>query len=90
VQRGAEISAFCRESRSFVEKAEQLILDYLRGQRQGATLRELCLQIGPRLGAWPAPMNLELCYAFAGHLADLTSRNVITENRATKPFTYSS
>ena len=89
VKRGADISAFCNESRTFVENAERLILDHLRTQQQGSTLRELCLQVGPQLGDWPAAMNIELCYAFAGHLADLTSRNVISETRSPGPFTYS-
>lgn len=88
VKRGGEIKAFCVESRSFVKDAERLILDFLRTHPKGTTLRELCLQVGPHLGEWPAPVNIELCYAFAGHLADLTSRNVITENRSLKPFTY--
>ena len=89
IKRGGEITAFCSESRTFVEDAQQLILDFLHDHPQGSTLRELCLQVGPRLGDWPAAVNIELCYAFAGHLADLTSRNVISENRSLKPFIYS-
>lgn len=78
VKRGAEVAEFCDESRDFVLKAEALILAELKNAPNGLTLTELCAQVGPALGTWPAPVNHELCYAFAGHLDDLESRGVIT------------
>ncbi len=88
VKRGAEIKAFCAESRSFVENAGQQILARMRGASEGVTLRELCLELGPQLGDWPASAHIELCYAFAGHLADFVERKLVVENRSTTPFTY--
>lgn len=89
IKRGLEIKAFCAESRAFVERARQMILECLRTKSAGASLRELCQQVGPLLGQWPASIHNELCYAFVGHLNELRSSHVITENRSTRPVTYS-
>lgn len=77
VKRGAQVEAFCDESRDFVQKAESLILAELKASPAGLTLSELCARCGPALGSWPAAMNHELCYAFAGHLDDLEARGLI-------------
>ena len=68
VRRGAEIAAFCAESRGYVEQAERLIIAAMAAPK---TLKELCLEVGPRLGSWPEAVNLEHCYAFGGHLQRL-------------------
>lgn len=78
VCRGSEeISRFCGISRDFVYRAEMLLLHHLRGCERGATLRELCEAVGPRLGRWPQAVNIELCYAFTGHLDDLAARQLV-------------
>jgi glyoxylase-like metal-dependent hydrolase (beta-lactamase superfamily II) len=78
---GAEVLAFCDESKRFVDRAERLILDRLK--QSPATLTQLCKELGPSLGDWPTPVNHELCYAFAGHLVDLQSRGLIVGDAAT-------
>lgn len=78
VKRGAEVGAFCDESRDFVSKAESLILAEIGKEPAGLTLSELCARVGPALGDWPAPVNHELCYAFSGHLDELEARGVVT------------
>jgi glyoxylase-like metal-dependent hydrolase (beta-lactamase superfamily II) len=85
VKTGGAIGEFCAESRDFVERAESLILAALRQPR---TLRELCLEVGPRLGQWPEPIHLELWYAFAGHLQDLTSRGLVRADAGGPPTRY--
>jgi glyoxylase-like metal-dependent hydrolase (beta-lactamase superfamily II) len=77
VQRGAQVGAFCDESRDFVLKAEALILAELKTSPGGLTLSELCGRCGPALGSWPANIHHELCYAFSGHLDDLETRGII-------------
>jgi glyoxylase-like metal-dependent hydrolase (beta-lactamase superfamily II) len=63
IKTGRGIAEFCDETRAFVERAELLL------QAEGTRdLRDACLKLGPRLGAWPAPVHLELAYAMAGHL----------------------
>jgi glyoxylase-like metal-dependent hydrolase (beta-lactamase superfamily II) len=86
--RGA-IQAFCAESRAFVLQAEAaLIAAISNAGSTGVTLSELCASVGPSLGRWPEPINHELCYAFAGHLTDLATRDVIREHRSVTPFRY--
>jgi glyoxylase-like metal-dependent hydrolase (beta-lactamase superfamily II) len=63
IKTGREIAEFCDETRAFVERAALLLR--AEGTRD---LRDACLKLGPRLGAWPAPVHLELAYAMAGHL----------------------
>ncbi len=75
VKRGEQIAAFCAESRNYVEQAGQLILESLKTAT--GTLKELCLELGPRLGAWPAAVNIEHAYAFCGHLSCLEDQGRI-------------
>lgn len=77
VKRGEEIAAFCAESRRYVEQAERLILEALAASPR--TLRELCLELGPKLGGWPAAVNSEHCYAFCGHLSRLEGQGRIEQ-----------
>lgn len=88
VKRGAEVAAFCDESRDFVQKAEALILAELKASPAGLTLSELCARCGPLLGSWPTGIHHELCYAFAGHLDDLEARGMI-QAEAGAPAMYS-
>lgn len=90
VARGRDtIAAFCRESRDFVARAESVLLSATRrAARNGVTLTELCYSVGPLLGAWPQPVNYEMCYALAGHLADLAQRGVIREHNEAAPYRY--
>jgi len=69
VLRGAQaIREFCQESRNYVLLADRLITEYLKGRSGGATLRDLCEELSPRLGSWPENTRLELANAFSGHL----------------------
>ena len=85
VKRGVEIQGFCQESRHFVEKAEALLIEALETPQ---TLGELCSQLGPRLGSWPAAINNELCYAFSGHISDLQTRGIIKRVSQERPARY--
>ncbi len=63
VKQGAEVAEFCEETRRFVDRAATLI-----AASPSHDLKELLHTVGPQLGEWPAPVNSELAYAFAGHL----------------------
>jgi glyoxylase-like metal-dependent hydrolase (beta-lactamase superfamily II) len=87
--RGAdEIRAFCAASRNFVLLADRLIHEYLREHPAGATLRELCEALGNRLGEWPPPINLELAFAFSGHLDRGVTTGKLQVDGSARPFTY--
>jgi len=89
VWRGADkIRAFCAESRNFVTLADRLIYDYLRAHPSGATLRELCDALGGRLGEWPPAVNLELAFAFSGHLDRGVSAGLLDVDRSARPLVY--
>jgi len=80
---------FCSESRDFVKRAEQLILEAIHNAKtQGIGLTELCRALGPELGDWPRPVDHELCYAFNGHLEDLSERGCIRPVEGTSPLRY--
>lgn len=73
VAHGADaVRAFCIESRAFVEQAEAAILDVLAGAAAPVSLRALIEACGPRLGSWPRALDIELVFAFNGHMNRLT------------------
>jgi glyoxylase-like metal-dependent hydrolase (beta-lactamase superfamily II) len=88
VKEGAEIVEFCTESRRFVEQAENEVLRALSESESGMTLRQLCEKTGPNLGEWPPAVNIELCYALAGHLQHLEGRGIVQKTSAGRPATY--
>ena len=82
------IKQFCSESRDFVVRADQMIHSYLQQHTSGATLRELCDELGGQLGDWPVSVNSDLAWAFSGHLErGVTSRRIV-EDRSVHPFIY--
>jgi glyoxylase-like metal-dependent hydrolase (beta-lactamase superfamily II) len=83
-----EIGEFCAASRNFVELADRLIHDFLRRHPSGATLRGLCDVLGGRLGAWSASVNIELCFAFLGHLERGISQGTIAVDQSVRPVIY--
>lgn len=66
VKEGSRVAAFCRESRQFVEMTDRRLLDLLKRPH---SLREICESLGPGLGDWPRPVDIELVYALQGHVA---------------------
>ena len=87
-QGAEEIKEFCAESRNFVTLADRLIHEYLRAHPSGATLRELCGTLGCKLGEWSASVNLELAYAFTGHLDRGVSAGTLQVDRSNRPLVY--
>jgi glyoxylase-like metal-dependent hydrolase (beta-lactamase superfamily II) len=88
VQRGPQVASFLAESRRFVEASEAAILKELSGSPRPLTLRQLLERVGPRLGAWPATVNSELVYAFAGHIEHLLAQGRLVQVSATRPAEY--
>lgn len=69
VLRGKEqIRQFCAESRNFVIAADRLVIQFVRANPKGVTLRDLCQQLSEQLGTWPKSVHLELANALSGHL----------------------
>ena len=88
LQRGDEVAAFLAESRNFVERADHGILNELRRAAEPLTLREIIERVGPRLGDWPAAVNIELVYAFAGHMEHLVDTTQVLHIADSHPIRY--
>jgi glyoxylase-like metal-dependent hydrolase (beta-lactamase superfamily II) len=88
LQRGADVADFLVESRRFVEQTERAILTELGSASEPRTLREIIERVGPQLGDWPAAVNIELVYAFAGHLDRLIGFGRATKVQTTHPTRY--
>jgi len=69
-----------------VERADAAILDELRAGPR--TLRELIDRCGPRIGGWPQAVNIELCFAFSGHVERLEGRGAIRREPGSRPARY--
>ena len=83
ISRGKEISAFCNESREFVERTERLISEMLETPH---SLQELCISLGPCLGDWARANDLELVYALNGHVRRLiTTKRIKASLRSAEP-----
>lgn len=88
LQQGADVAAFLAESRRFVEQAEAEILHELERVSAALTLREIIERVGPRLGGWPAEVNIELVYAFAGHMERLVGFGRVAKETGARPVRY--
>jgi glyoxylase-like metal-dependent hydrolase (beta-lactamase superfamily II) len=86
VKRGPEVRAFLEESRRFVEQADVAILEELGGGPR--TLRELIARCGPRLGGWPDAVNIELVFAFNGHVERLEALGLVARVGGAAPAQY--
>jgi glyoxylase-like metal-dependent hydrolase (beta-lactamase superfamily II) len=68
---GPEVRRFLARSRSFVQRAEELIVAFLKNHTSGATLREILYATSPRLGDWPQDAAPFLQFAVYGHVSAL-------------------
>ena len=81
VKKDGQIAEFCSESRNFVDKADTLMLSLLTKPH---SLREICEQLGPQLGEWPRPVDMELVPALDGHIKRGLSRGKLRANVRTE------
>ena len=70
---------FLAQSRQFVERADELILQHLKQHPKGSTLKQMLHTISPRLGNWPDDAAIFLQFALFGHLQRLRQMRVIRE-----------
>jgi glyoxylase-like metal-dependent hydrolase (beta-lactamase superfamily II) len=72
-----ETKKFLAQSRQFVERADEEILQYLKQHQPGATLKDILKKVGPRLGDWPSDAGIFLQFALYGHMERLKQKDVI-------------
>ncbi len=71
---GVAASEFLAESRAFVERTDAALSKALIREQ---TLRELCEDLGPHLGSWPAAANAYLSFPLMGHLERMIQRGQV-------------
>ncbi|MEW5978462.1 MAG: MBL fold metallo-hydrolase [Acidobacteriota bacterium] len=74
---GPAVQAFLESSRRFVERADELLIGYLKAHSRGVTLKEVISDLGPQLGEWPAEATSFLQFALYGHLSRLEESNLV-------------
>jgi glyoxylase-like metal-dependent hydrolase (beta-lactamase superfamily II) len=79
---------FLAQSRQFVERMDELILQHLKQHPRGATLKQILHATSPKLGSWPDDAAIFLQFALFGHLERLKERNVVRAG-TTSPVEYS-
>lgn len=84
---GADVRAFLKDSRRFVETADELVKKTLRERTKGTTLKELLAAVSPRLGTWPTEGDVFLQFALYGHITRL-EQNGVVRARKTTPVEY--
>jgi len=72
-----ETKKFLAQSREFVERADQVILDHLKQHLGGSTLKEILHAVSPQLGTWPDEAAVFLQFALFGHVERLKQKGVI-------------
>ncbi len=85
---GAGIDEFLAESRAYVDRVDQALLDAIGNAATPPTLRELTEQLGPILGEWPAAASLYLVHPFQGHLERLVQYGWVETSRRDGLMTY--
>jgi glyoxylase-like metal-dependent hydrolase (beta-lactamase superfamily II) len=84
---GAGVKSFLDRTRQFVERADELIKDYLKTHRK-VTLKAMMHDLSPKLGSWPQEMDVMLQYALFGHMERLKERGLVQASK-TVPVEYS-
>lgn len=85
---GAGVTEFLAESRAYVDRVDQALLDELAGAEQPRTMRDLCIGLGPKLGEWPDAASIYLVNPFQGHLERLVQYGVVVTGRRDGLMTY--
>ena len=80
IYREEGIAEFLHESRSYVDRVDQSLHDYLAGHGP-CTLLELCDGLGARLGEWPEDGNLALSFPLLGHLERMVGYGLATAGK---------
>lgn len=87
IYRGVQIAEFIAESRAYVERVEQTILQAL-ADGEPRTMRQLIEQTARSLGEWPESASIYLMHPFAGHLERLVQYGVLKTGRRDGLLTY--
>jgi glyoxylase-like metal-dependent hydrolase (beta-lactamase superfamily II) len=88
VYTGAGINEFLAESRAYVERVDQALIQEVQAADGPRTLRQLIDVLGPKLGEWPTEASAYLCFPLTGHLERLVQYGRVETRRQDKLLTY--
>lgn len=89
IYRGAGVAEFLAESRAYVDRVDQALLQELAGASGPRTLRELITALSPKLGEWPEAAGIYLVHPLSGHLERLVQYGRVETGRRGRLLTYS-
>jgi glyoxylase-like metal-dependent hydrolase (beta-lactamase superfamily II) len=78
---------FLAQSRAFVDRFDECILEFFHRHPRGASLKTLLHETAPRLGKWPIDASVFLQFAIYGHVERLR-QNGLLKVRSAAPFEY--
>lgn len=87
IYRGAVIAEFIAESRAYVDRVDEALLNAL-ADGKAYTMRELIDKLNTSLGEWSEEAGVYLVFPFAGHLERLVQYGAVTTDRRADLLTY--
>lgn len=88
VYTGLGVAEFLTESRAYVDRVDRALVDELTAAGAPRTMRELCTNLGPKLGEWPDAASIFLVYPLQGHLERLVQYGLVVTGRRDGLLTY--
>ncbi|MCX6045993.1 MAG: MBL fold metallo-hydrolase [Chloroflexi bacterium] len=88
IYKGAGVHEFLAESRAYVDRVDQALLQAIGQAATPPTMRELTEQLGSVLGEWPSAASVYLVNPFQGHLERLVQYGLVTTARRDGLLTY--
>lgn len=85
---GARVYEFLAESRAYVDRVDQALLQELAGASGPRTMRELITALSPKLGEWPEAAGVYLVFPLSGHLERLVQYGRVEIGRRGRLMTY--
>ena len=82
---GEEIQDFCAESRRTVELADRAILQVLKKNPAGLTMKELIDAVASAMGDWPKETWIFAMFAIKGHMDRLEQQGKVKQVHGARP-----
>lgn len=86
---GAGVHEFLAESRAYVDRVDQALVQELAGATGPRTMREIIGALSPKLGEWPEAAGIYLVHPLSGHLERLVQYGRVETGRRGRLLTYS-
>ena len=85
---GADVAKFLGESRSYVDRVDHTLTEFLRSSKESYSMREIIAALNSKLGDWPEGAEILLDFPLAGHLEQLVQYRKVKTIRRDNLLTY--